>query len=140
MNDETPETEVDEDGLIELTADNKDEVFSAYSSTYVLSEVGDKPGAKITIRSASYKRIQLFKQAADGKSEKRLLKATCDLIAESVVDRTGDPVWLGREVEHMVKACTKRFVELQKAVMQHNGLTKKADEEDIQQLEDERKK
>lgn len=122
----------------ELTAENKGDVFAPYSDEYWLSAVGDRPRVSITVISASFNRIASFQKAAQGTNDQKLMRETCELIAESVVDRGHNPVWVGREVEKMATGNTLRFMEVQKAVLQHNGMT--PDGKTIEQLtEDERK-
>ncbi len=122
----------------ELTAENKNDVFAPYADEYWLSAVGDRPRVSITVLSASFNRIASFQKAAQGNNDKKLMRETCELIAESVVDRQHNCIWQGREVEQMATGNTLRFMELQKAVLQHNGL--KQDGQTIEQLtEDERK-
>jgi len=121
--DEKYEDAAEDEQLVELTANNKEDVFGEYGETYVLSACGNKPRCKVTIRSASFNRISAFQKAAGGSNDQKTLRETCELISESVTDSVGEPVWVGREVQKMATGATLRFMELQKAVLQHNGMT-----------------
>lgn len=107
-----------------LTADNAADVLGAYEDTITLPPAGNKPAVKVCLTSASFARIQQFSQATESKDPKRLARALCALIAESVVDPNGGPVWSEAAVQSMAKSNVKRFMELQRGVLKHNGLDK----------------
>lgn len=108
--------------IVDLTAVNKAEVMGAYRDHTILSAVADKPACRVWLQSASFARIQQFSKVAGSDDAAVQLRALCALIAESVVEPGGAPVWSGAEILEMAKGCTKRFMALQVAVLQHNGL------------------
>lgn len=128
----------DTDEIQFLTADCKDEVMSGYESTYVLKAVGNLPECAVMIRSASFSKINSFRRAADSGDHKKQLRALCGLIADSVVGPNGNRVWSDSEVTSIAEGSTRRFMELQTGVLQHNGLNE--DGRTIEELADDEAK
>ena len=130
---------IDDDDIVDLTSENKAEVLGEYDSEYILSACGNKPRARVTIKSASFSRIQSFQRSAGGTNDKKMMRELCELIAEAVIDSRGNPVWEGSEISTIATANTQRFLEIQHAVLHHNGMDKSG--KTIERIEeDERKK
>ena len=62
----------------------------------------------------------------------------CDLIADSVVDGSGQPVWSTAEIATISRARTYRFLFIQRAVAEYNGLSAESDR--VKQLIEESEK
>jgi len=109
---------------VELTADNRDDAFGEYTSRYILSEIGNKPSVFITVKSASFFRVSQYQKNAGSLDQKKQLREVCELIADSVIDSRGNRIWNAEDVHKMTEnSSTKRFMELQNAVIEHNGLS-----------------
>lgn len=128
----------DTDEIKFLTSDSKDEVMNGYETTYILTAAGNLPECAVMIRSASFAKINSFRRAAGGGDHKKQLRTLCSLIADSVVDPDGNRVWSDREAMSIAEGNTRRFMELQTGVLQHNGLNE--DGKTIEELAEEEAK
>lgn len=105
---------------------NADQILTTYSAVYPFSDIPGQPPAAFRVRSASMARINRWREASSGKSSNAVWKAMCDLIAESVIDEDGEPIWSGAAVQEMSKSNAKRFMDLQLGVLNHNGLNRES--------------
>ena len=105
-----------------LSRENADNLLSTYTADYPFSDIPGQPSAAFRVRSASMARINRWREASAGKNGGAVWRALCDLIAESVIDENGEPIWTGAAIQEMSKANTKRFMDLQLGVLNHNGL------------------
>jgi hypothetical protein len=127
------------DEIVLLSAENADDMLSEFTSTYPFSEVPGRPREGFRVKSAPIQTINRWQKAAGNKNKEAVFSATCQLIADSVIDQHGAAVWGYSDIARMAKSNTMRFMDLQLGVLQHNGLTRKQDEVLEQLIDDESK-
>lgn len=126
------------DGAVFLSAGNAADMLSCKHRAYMFSDKG--PGGRdegFYVRDAPFNAVSAFQDASERYSENSSarLKELCKLIAQSVVDPDGTPIWNELQIDELRKSCTRRFLDMQRAVVHHNGLTMSDDK--VRQLLDE---
>jgi ribosomal protein L31 len=116
----------DDDTVVILSASNKEEVLACESKRFLFPAEEGKPRAGFYAKHASLGRVSRYQQTHKGGSAKQQLKAACELIADSVVDEAGHPVWTATEIQSMSRGRIDRFLFMQECVSEYNGLSANA--------------
>ena len=131
LNFNEPEQEDSEDttDVVFLTAENKDDLLSRFEKPYYFDAEPGRKREGFFVRMATLSVMQKFERLNNNKGshDQQKFKALCELIADSVVDPSGAPIWSEDQIASMGSANVPRFMKLQAAVLDRNGL-KKLDE------------
>lgn len=125
--------------VVYLSADNADEVLSEFTATYYFTPIAGRPRAAFIVKSASVGRINRWQKASKRGNQREIWNATCELIADSVIDQHGEHVWTTTQIKNMSRANSLRFNDLMLAVLEHNGLNRSTDDSLERLVEDEEK-
>lgn len=126
FSDDTEPT-VDESEITVMTADNAEQMLSCLPKLFLFPADGKGKREGFYVVHATLGRVQRFQKAIKSASDQMQLSEMCKLIAETVVDQVGNPVFTTQALEQLAKARTDRFLFIQKAVASHNGLSGDAD-------------
>ena len=122
----------DDEDIEVLSTDNSTELLSPQVKLYRFPHVEGERRTGVFVRHVTLSVASKYQQATQGASLKAQLRATCDLVANSVVDRDGNPVWTSGQMENLANSRVDRFLFMQQCVSKHNDLS--ADPEKMKEL------
>ena len=112
-----------DDDVVILSSRNKDELLAPGSKRFLFPAEEGQSRAGFYVRHASLARVSRYQQAHQAGSTKQQLKAACELLADSVVDGSGEKVWTTNEIQSMAHGRIDRFLFIQKCVSAFNGMS-----------------
>ncbi len=130
--------EVDDSDVVVLTAENRDELLAPGVKRFLFPAEEGKPRVAFYLKHASLARVNRYQAAHKSGSTSQQIKAACELIADSVVDATGERVWDEVAVKRMTRHRVDCFLHVQKCVSAYNGMSDSS--ETLQQLIEEEEK
>jgi len=113
----------DGEGVVILSAENRDSLLEPTSRLFKFPAEEGKPRTGFYVRHATLARVNRYQNAHKAGNASQQLKALCELIADSVVDNVDQPVWNAGQVRSMSHSRVDWFMHMQKCVSLHNGMS-----------------
>jgi len=116
MSDET-------DDVVFMTAENADALLTPKLKPFVFPRDSDRaPREGFHCRHATCDKIRAYQRATKGASDAVTLKALTELMADTITDINGVPIYGADALLRLGKGRIDRFLFMQTAVSLHNGL------------------
>ena len=116
-------TEANDTDVVFMTAENADTVLAPRLKPFIFPrDSDDAPREGFYCRHATCDKIRAYQRAAKGGSDAIVLKALTELMADTITDPGGTPIYGADALLRLGKARIDRFLFMQTAVSLHNGL------------------
>lgn len=125
--DATDDSDIDNmDDVVFMDAENKDEMLGRFQKPYLFDSESGRPREGFFVRMATLSVMKKFERLTGVKNtnSQQQFQALCELIADGVVDKAGEPIWSDDQVKSMGSTNVPRFMCLQRAVLDRNGMRK----------------
>ncbi len=113
----------DETEILFMTTENADTMLQPRLKPFVFPrDSDDAPREGFYCRHATCDKIRAYQKAAKGASDAIVLKSLTELMADTITDPNGTPIYGADALLRLGKGRIDRFLFMQTAVSLHNGL------------------
>lgn len=113
----------DHTDVVFMTPENADAILTPRLKPYIFPRDDESaPLEGFYCRHATCDKIRAYQRAAKGASEAMTLKALTELMADTITDPGGTPIYGADALLRLGKGRIDRFMFMQTAVSLHNGL------------------